>query len=238
MTDSSDQMAEATRLNERLLLNAGGGGNPNVAAVNNMKSTVDSVDATNRTYSDILKGNQDSAIQTLSGVGSTYADMDMGAFNLEQSAIDRNAAIDKNKAAWMANAAGGLLKVGGGIAMGNPGLALSGAGSLLAQEGGYIGYNQGGMVEDPENPTPVGNGMSDEATMLSMAMERNGYQTGGKYSSGPGDTVPAMLEEGEYVLNRNAVDAVGKENLDNLNNQVEPRFNDTIKMRMGGYKIG
>lgn len=29
----------------------------------------------------------------------------------------------------------------------------------------------------------------------------------------PGDQVPAMLEPGEYVLNRNAVKAIGKKNL-------------------------
>lgn len=39
-----------------------------------------------------------------------------------------------------------------------------------------------------------------------------------------GDTVPAMLEKGEYVLNRKAVAAVGKGQLDMLNFKHAPRF--------------
>jgi TP901 family phage tail tape measure protein len=42
--------------------------------------------------------------------------------------------------------------------------------------------------------------------------------------SGTGDKVPAMLESKEYVLNRNAVAAVGKENLDAINFGMFPRF--------------
>lgn len=38
-----------------------------------------------------------------------------------------------------------------------------------------------------------------------------------------GDSVPAMLERGEYVLNRNAVAAVGRGSLDQLNYRVAPR---------------
>ena len=37
------------------------------------------------------------------------------------------------------------------------------------------------------------------------------------------DTIPAMLEPGEYVLNRNAVKAVGKNKLDELNYEEAPR---------------
>ena len=33
-----------------------------------------------------------------------------------------------------------------------------------------------------------------------------------------------MLEEGEYVLNRNAVNAIGKQKLDEINKRIEPRF--------------
>jgi TP901 family phage tail tape measure protein len=39
-----------------------------------------------------------------------------------------------------------------------------------------------------------------------------------------GDTVPAMLERGEYVLNKKAVAAVGKGQLDSLNFKHAPRF--------------
>lgn len=39
-----------------------------------------------------------------------------------------------------------------------------------------------------------------------------------------GDTVPAILERGEYVLNRNAVRKIGKKQLDQLNFATAPRF--------------
>ena len=44
--------------------------------------------------------------------------------------------------------------------------------------------------------------------------------------SGSGDTEPAMLEPGEYVLNRNAVRNIGKNNLDYLNFNQAPRFQE------------
>ena len=39
-----------------------------------------------------------------------------------------------------------------------------------------------------------------------------------------GDSVPALLEKGEYVLNRNAVKKVGRQALDKLNYAQAPRF--------------
>ena len=45
-----------------------------------------------------------------------------------------------------------------------------------------------------------------------------------KYSRQPGDSILALLEPGEYVLNRNAVNEIGKENLDDLNYEDAPRF--------------
>lgn len=39
-----------------------------------------------------------------------------------------------------------------------------------------------------------------------------------------GDTVPAMLERGEYVLNRKAVAAIGQSHLDAINFKAAPRF--------------
>ena len=48
----------------------------------------------------------------------------------------------------------------------------------------------------------------------------------GRYIPGnrTGDKNPAMLEDGEYVLNREAVDAIGKEKLDMINYKKYPRF--------------
>ena len=45
-----------------------------------------------------------------------------------------------------------------------------------------------------------------------------------KYSRGPGDSILALLEPGEYVLNRNAVDEIGEEKLDEINFEDSPRF--------------
>ena len=45
-----------------------------------------------------------------------------------------------------------------------------------------------------------------------------------KYSRQPGDSILALLEPGEYVLNRNAVNEIGKEKLDDLNYDDAPRF--------------
>lgn len=53
-----------------------------------------------------------------------------------------------------------------------------------------------------------------------------GKQRGGPINTGAasGDSVPAMLERGEYVLNRNAVSAMGKGNLDAINFGAAKRF--------------
>tara|TARA_R100000479_G_scaffold117884_1_gene60169 strand:- start:2235 stop:3968 length:1734 start_codon:yes stop_codon:yes gene_type:complete len=47
----------------------------------------------------------------------------------------------------------------------------------------------------------------------------------------PGDVVDAKLEPGEYVLNRNAVKAIGKKQLDKINNKIKPRFSDKIRKK-------
>jgi hypothetical protein len=50
---------------------------------------------------------------------------------------------------------------------------------------------------------------------------RGGKLFGGKPS---GDSIPAFLERGEYVMNRNSVKAIGSQNLDKLNFGMFPRF--------------
>lgn len=57
-----------------------------------------------------------------------------------------------------------------------------------------------------------------------------------KYSRGPGDSILALLEPGEYVLNRNAVDDIGEEKLDEINFEDSPRFNMSQRsnFQMGG----
>jgi hypothetical protein len=55
---------------------------------------------------------------------------------------------------------------------------------------------------------------------------RRQFARGGPINMGraSGDSVPAMLERGEYVLNRRAVAAVGKQTLDRVNFEAAPRF--------------
>lgn len=45
----------------------------------------------------------------------------------------------------------------------------------------------------------------------------------GKYSPYPGDVIEARLEPGEFVVNRNAVNAIGKDNLEAMNDD-NPRY--------------
>ncbi len=59
-----------------------------------------------------------------------------------------------------------------------------------------------------------------------------GRQLANKYSPFPGDVVDAKLEPGEYVLNRNAVNAIGEDKLNKLNNEIAPRFQE------GGMNFG
>jgi hypothetical protein len=56
-----------------------------------------------------------------------------------------------------------------------------------------------------------------------------------KYNRGPGDSILALLEPGEYVLNRNAVEEVGKDNLDDLNYEDAPRFDMSQR---GQFQVG
>ena len=58
-----------------------------------------------------------------------------------------------------------------------------------------------------------------------------GFQRGGVLSGGSpaGDSIPAMLERGEYVLNRQAVKKIGVKRLNQLNFKQAPRF------QKGGY---
>ena len=58
---------------------------------------------------------------------------------------------------------------------------------------------------------------------------QQGFQGGGGAfvpGSGTGDRVPAMLEPGEYVMNRKAVGAMGRRNLDKINFGAAPRFSN------------
>jgi len=59
-----------------------------------------------------------------------------------------------------------------------------------------------------------------------VGLQRGGFLTGGRPS---GDSIPAMLERGEYVLNREAVKKIGIDRLDKFNFNSAPRF------QLGGF---
>ena len=71
-----------------------------------------------------------------------------------------------------------------------------------------------------------------ENEYISMMMENSKARGGYLPGKETGDKNPALLEDGEYVLNREAVDAIGKENLDKINYKDYPRF------QMGGFMAG
>jgi TP901 family phage tail tape measure protein len=74
--------------------------------------------------------------------------------------------------------------------------------------GGGNGGGQSGTVPSGGRPRPVGR-------------QRGGMLTGGAPS---GDSIPALLERGEYVLNRKAVEKVGVDRLNKVNFGQAPRF--------------
>lgn len=317
-SSSADNAAESARLAQRTAASAGGA--PAAAMAFQQQ------DMANKAQSGVMgqyqKGmfqQQEGALATMGGALANQGQIAQAGFNMGESAREYNKKVDARAMAQKGAMLGGALKIGGGLLMQNPAMALGGASSFL-QEGGAVGYNTGGEVEDPENPKPVGNGPTDDSSFLfhmykynqamkgekfmggvkgqlgagllgmatgvspallgvaghlygrhrsgkifkesnedlinqvdrdrykqmrnefqsqANAERKQGYQTGGQYSPLPGDVVDAKLEPGEYVLNRNAVNAIGKENLDEINNEKAPRFDKgKVKMRMGGYLYG
>lgn len=70
--------------------------------------------------------------------------------------------------------------------------------------------------------TGGGNNFGEGSSKRGRAgLQRGGFLMGGKPS---GDSIPAMLERGEYVLNREAVKKVGVDRLNKLNFQQAARF--------------
>jgi len=307
-SSSADNAAESARLAQRGAASAGGAPAAAMAFQQQDMAQKGQANVMNQ-YQQGMFNQQENAMQSMSGILANQGQIAQSGFNMGESAREYNKKVAAQAQQKKLAMLGGALKIGGGIMSGNPMAALSGASDFM-QEGGPVGYNTGGEVEDPENPKPVGNGESDKDSMLKLAMQElrqgiemaktepspfneplwygredankygtenvtmpldkrlqlgsayrpqrenipvtpqgpitdsfktRGYQTGGmpKYSPYPGDQIDAKLEPGEYVLNRNAVNAVGKENLDELNNEQAPRFDKgKVKLRMGGYLYG
>ena len=242
---AQDNSAENARLAQRGAASAGGA--PAAAMAFQQQDMANKAQgAVTDQFQQGMFQQQEAGMNSMGGVLANQGQIAQSGFNMGESALEYNKKVARNATTRKMGMLGGALKIGGGMMMGNPMMAMGGAQQMMAQEGGPVGYNEGGQVEDPENPKPVGNGQSDKDTMLQLAMQRmQGSQQmmaeGGttKYSPYPGDQIDAKLEPGEYVLNRNAVNEVGKENLDNLNNNQAPRFDKgKVKLRMGGYLYG
>ena len=67
----------------------------------------------------------------------------------------------------------------------------------------------------------LGSGEGSSQRGRAAGLQRGGALMGGKPS---GDSIPAMLERGEYVLNREAVKKIGVQRLNQLNFKNAPRF--------------
>ena len=85
----------------------------------------------------------------------------------------------------------------------------------------YVGDRGSGGRDAPAGDHGGANGTGGRV----LARASGGFINTGKPS---GDSVPAVLERGEYVLNRKAVEAVGQQNLDRLN------FHHAARYSVGG----
>ncbi|WDS61131.1 hypothetical protein SBM3_00043 [Synechococcus phage S-BM3] len=210
---------------------------PLIAAIKNLKDP--------KKMKEILKSTLSRAKPALKGIKD--ARKAMGPFKIPglDAAIGAlTAAIEifafKQPAGNAAlGAIGGILGSAAGTAVGTPGGppgmfigAMSGAvlgelagraiarglGNVLPPEiGGFTGINGAPLFSTAglsENPEPA-----DGEAPLKKA--RGGKIFGGRPT---GDSVPAYLERGEYVLNRKAVSAIGPSNLDAMNFGAFPRF--------------
>ena len=132
-------------------------------------------------------------------------------------------------------ALGGVLGSAAGMAAGSA--ALPGPGTFIGSlAGGIAGELLGrGLARGVGGALPpnirdkdiFGTGAPLFATEGNGYGKTEGMQRGGQIFGGTptGDSVPAYLERGEYVLNRNAVAAIGPRNLNALNYGI-PRFQE------------
>ena len=102
--------------------------------------------------------------------------------------------------------------------------AFRAAATFVGKIGGVLGSIPG---------VGAGKAILDKVTGI-LGLQRGGVLTGGKAS---GDSIPAMLERGEYVLNRRAVEKIGVERLNQINFSSAPRFQQggPIGLQGGGF---
>jgi TP901 family phage tail tape measure protein len=89
-----------------------------------------------------------------------------------------------------------------------------------------INYSKGGsnrLIVEPDLPR---NNFSNSPNYLLPRLNAGGY------SSGAGDTQPAMLSKGEFVLNKSATDAIGDKNLYAMNRGALPSGDNDSESRI------
>lgn len=107
----------------------------------------------------------------------------------------------------------GVLKFVGGMIDKIPNW-VPGAGQLKGLKSAIAGFDLGKFLDQANTAV-------DSVDTSIIRKARGGKIFGGKPT---GDSVPAYLERGEYVVNRKAVAAIGHQNLDRLNFGMYPRF--------------
>lgn len=91
---------------------------------------------------------------------------------------------------------------------------VPGAGQLKGLKSAIGNFDLGKFLDSANNAV-------DSVDTSIIRKARGGKIFGGKPT---GDSVPAYLERGEYVVNRKAVSAIGHQNLDRINFGMFPRF--------------
>tara|TARA_E500000305_G_scaffold110199_1_gene117421 strand:+ start:646 stop:1443 length:798 start_codon:yes stop_codon:yes gene_type:complete len=177
-TVAADNSAEASRLAERQIA-MGGGGNATATAFNVADQANKASAAASEGFNNYYQNARAGGMETMAGVTANQANIANNRFNMYESGMAANKAIDSQASKWKANLLMGGAKVAGNLMMGNPMGALSAGGQMMsAQEGGLItrAY-QGGDYVEGEEFIPVGNGMSDEQAQITGML---GYAMGGE----------------------------------------------------------
>ena len=169
---SQDNAAENARLAMRTSASAGGA--PAAAMAFQQQDMANKAQgAVTDQFQQGMFQQQEQGMNSMGGILANQGQIAQSGFNMGESALEYNKKVEADAMTRKMGMLGGALKIGGGLLSQNPMMAMGGAQQVLAQEGGPVGYNEGGQVEeeDPENPKPLGNGESDKDSMLKLAME-------------------------------------------------------------------
>ena len=131
--------------------------------------------------------------------------------DMQVSSVQKSGLLVAGVASQMSNL-GMVVTAGMSLVHGNVGKALAAFGVDLPKLS---------LKSPGKGAKEVGQGAGNLAKLGGALFARGGPITTGAPS---GDTVAALLERGEYVLNRKAVKMVGREQLDRVNFGAAPRF--------------